>query len=631
MVRKNSTDSRLTLRKQGFLGLAVLIAIGVLLTLLFTDRWLENQMESLGSNIVGARVEFEGVDFSFLHPGIRWDSLQVANPNDTWRNLFSTGVCELRLSLQPLLSGKIIVRQLAVTGFRLNTARGSDGKLPRPAKPKELPAPVRALATRLQAETRQMPIFNLQRLTGKVNADSLWKLVDLHSPAKIDSLKITYQHKYAEWETTLARLPGEPDLRRIREQVETLNLQQIKSLDGLEKALSTIRTVSRQVDSLKQVITSTRSALKAELLALQQTPTSVQEWINQDLTRAARLTQLPEINVRNAARALFGSQILQKIETVTHYLGTARYYAAKLQSTRPQKESPPRFRGQDIHFIQQAKLPDFWIQKVDLSGAADEKLKLAGQITDITSQQKLVGKPTALRIQGSRKDGASLQLDGVLDYRADPARESIEASARKMPLSNVRLSNFPLLPYRFSQGEGRLDVQLNFSGSDFQSQIQFIATAVEFDTSEEIPGLNPRLQSLVRQIARSISTIEFVATLRQTADKFLFRISSNLDNVVAEKAKAVASNEVRKAQLEIENRVLAEVRPRQQALLELIQKQQAEIDSRIKQAESQLQAIRGELQKRQAEIEARIEAEKQKATKKIQEEAKKKLKDIFKK
>ena len=102
------------MRKKGLLFLSVLFLLSFLLFLLLSDRWLEKRMELFGSSIVGAKVEFEGVDFSLLKLRMKWDSLRITNPDNTWRNLFETGYAEFDFDAFPLISKKYIIEKLEV-------------------------------------------------------------------------------------------------------------------------------------------------------------------------------------------------------------------------------------------------------------------------------------------------------------------------------------------------------------------------------------------------------------------------------------------------------------------------------------------------------------------------------------
>ena len=115
------------MRTKGIIFLLVLFGLFLLIFFLLSDRWLERRMEFAGSALIGAKVEFDGVDFSFLNLHLKWDSLRVTNPDNTWKNIFETQKAEFDLDFLPLFSKKYIIENLQLEGLRFNTVRKTDG------------------------------------------------------------------------------------------------------------------------------------------------------------------------------------------------------------------------------------------------------------------------------------------------------------------------------------------------------------------------------------------------------------------------------------------------------------------------------------------------------------------------
>ena len=121
-------------RWKGIIFLAVLAGIFILLTIIFTDAWLEHQLESLGTSAVGAKVEIDGFDFSFSGLHIKWERLQVTNPKKTMKNIVETGHCEFNMEFWPLLSKKVIIENVQVSDLQSDTDRETDGALTKEEK-----------------------------------------------------------------------------------------------------------------------------------------------------------------------------------------------------------------------------------------------------------------------------------------------------------------------------------------------------------------------------------------------------------------------------------------------------------------------------------------------------------------
>lgn len=620
------------MRKKGVLLLLIVLVLFLVLSLLLTNGWLERQMESVGSSLVGAKVEFDGVRFSVFGLKTKWDRLQVTDPKNTWYNLFETGKVEFDLDLEPLLYKKVIIENLELDSLRFHSRRESDGKLPaEPETAKKTPAFIQMLQKNLEKETRQMPVFNLSKYSRKINVDSLWQMVKLSSPRKIDSLKNDYAQKYTTWETRIAGLPGERELQEIQQQIESIKPDQVKTVKDLQVTLSRVKRLYKTTDSLKNTLKQVKTDFQNDMKKLHTNRQVVSVWLQDDYRRVLSLAQLPEISVRNVAKVLFGQRIINFIETISGYIGTARYYAAKFDSGEPKKESPPRFKGQDIHFGSRTRWPDFWAKQIALSGDLPNRLHIAGKIENIVSQQKLINRPTTIAISGKRKDNVRLKLSGILDYREKTKQEDITLHLVNLPLSNVRLTNFALLPYAIRKGAAEVKMKLRFEGNTFLSDLNFTGKNVQFDLSAEPETkLSPRLVSLSQSIARSIDQIQFSAHTEQTDGKFVFSMKSNLDNLVMDKMKDVFAGEVSKAHNELEQRVQNEVIKYRQKLDRLIAQKEQALQKKIARVEEQLDGQRKKVEALRKEIENKINEKKKAAQKKVEEEAKKKLKNIFK-
>ena len=616
------------MRKQGIIFLLVLFAIIIVIFYLFTDRWLEHQMESVGSTIVGAKVEFDGVDFSLFKLRMHWDSLKVTDPKHTWYNLFETGTADFDMEFEPLLSKKFVIENLQLEGLRFNTKRKTDGKLPHKAEQES--KAVAFVQKELEKETDKMPVFNPGQLFRKFNLDSVWKLIDLQSPTKIDSLKQAYLNTYQGWDTRLNTLSQQNDLSQLQTRISAIKVDQISSLDELQNTLQKANGIYKQVDTLTKKIKGLKTDFQNDLKNIQDTKKIVPAWISQDYRRALNMAQIPNITVGNVAKLLFGQPIIDKISRVSGYVGTVRYYSEKLKSDKPEKESPPRLKGQDIRFGSVKNIPKFWIKKVSLSGQVMNEVRISGFVHNIVSRQKIINEPTTVSISGERRDKAALNLSATFDYRGEKPEENIELQMQQIPLSNVKLTSFALLPNRLNKGNGNIKAMMNFQGGNFQSDVQFTAKQLAFDLSENTGNLDKTLVEFSRSLAMSITELNVSALAKQIDGKFSFSLNSNLDNLVANKVKEILSGKVEKARNELEQRVRQEVEKYQAELNNFVEQKNTALTDKIQSIESEIQKQQKTIEAKRKEIEDRIEAEKKKAQKKLEEEAKNKLKNLFK-
>lgn len=607
------------MRKKGIIFLAALIAIIIILSLIFTDWWVENQLEKYGSAIVGAKVEFDDFGFSILGLSAGWNRLQVTDPQNTMTNLFETDTCEFDMALEPLFSKKYIIENFQLQGLRFGTPREIDGRLTRAEKEaqEKMPEFITTLQRNLENEAAQMPVFQIGQLGKKLNVDSIYALVDLKSPQKIDSLQGAFRQRFDQWENRFQQLPDEQELTAIESKLNAIDPGKMTQVDELQNALKNVNELQKQLNDYKQNYQTIKTDFDADLKNIKTSDDVVQEWIRADYRRVLSLAQLPDLSVQNIAKLIFGKRLIDKYQLITRYVGTARYYAERFKP-EPKKESPPRLKGMDIHFGAPEELPKFWIQNIGLSGEILQGLQLSGAAANIVSNQKVIGSPTTFSL-GGQKEQTSVNIEGVFDYLEEAAKENFTLSFDGIPLNNVKLTDFPLLPSQIESGIANLQAKMNFSGNSFVSTVRFAGSQLRFAEPEAGEDADPRVARVRNSLMQAIKEINFTANVEQSKGNFKFNLKSNLDNLIADQLKNLVSEEVEAARRSIEQRIDQEVGQYKEELNTLVAQNGEKLTGRLQSVESEMKHYENQIDQLKADIEKRIK-----------DAAGGKLKDLFK-
>ncbi|MBN1560415.1 TIGR03545 family protein [candidate division KSB1 bacterium] len=615
------------MRWKGIILLAVIIGIVVVLSLLLTDIWLERQFESLGSAIVGAKVEIDDLDFSLFGLHMRWDSLQVTNPKNTMKNIITSGRTDFDLDLLPLLKKKFIVENIQMTNVTSGTDRSTDGKIDKKVKKEEAkPNILTKTIDRLQADIADAPAWQLDDFTKKVNVDSILKFLHITSPAKLDSLQNDLKTTYNQWDSTFAAVGWEQDFRYLESRVTAIKPAELRTLDGLQSAYTTLNQINDKVDSLEAFVTETRQGLASDLGATTAKVGMVDDWIKSDFQNALEQAKLPAINKENIARFIFGDKVISQATQILGMVNTVRSYSEKFKSDKPKKEKPPRFKGQTIYFTRQRSLPTLWIKNIELSGHTTRGLQIGGQLKHIVSNQKLINEPTNLDIHGQRSDGANISFLGEFNYLESPM-ENFALTLGKMPLDNLKLSSSPLLPNAIEKGTGDLEIKLDIGSESLAGGLEFIAGNINFDFGET-PSEKP-LDKTVRKILSSKSTLDLNVSLKSDNDNTVLGLDSNLDDLFANELKKIIGEEIQQARAKIEAEVDKQVTRRKKEFHTFVTAKTAALEAEMTKYENMLNEQKAQVEEKKKELEARIEEEKQKAKDSIQDEAKKRLKGLF--
>ncbi len=616
------------MRWKGIIFLVVLIGIVVALSFLLTDRWLERRLEKTGAAIVGAKVEIDRLDFSLLGLHMRWDSLQVTNPKNTMKNILTTGRTDFDMQFGPLLKKKVIIENIQMINVTSGTDRTTDGKVEKKQKPKDSrPNFITKTVDRLEADMTAAPAWQFDDFSSTVNVDSILQFLNITSPDKIDSLQKNLANIYNQWDSTFSAVTWEEDLTFLKSRAAAINVDELQTLDGLQSAYSTINLVNEKVDSLDNFITSARSEFSNDLNSTKSQISQVDNWIKDDYKNALAQAKLPTINKENIAQFIFGGKVVNQATQILAAINTVRGYAEKFKSDKPKKEKPPRFKGQTIFFIKQQQLPNFWIKNIDLSGHTTRGFEIGGQLQHFVSNQKVIGEPTTFDITGKRGDGANMNFSGEFNYLDETPLEKFTVNMGDVPLNNVKLSNSPMLPQKVSKGAGDIVASLEVGAQRLSGDLSFVAKQIDFDFGEQ-PSEKP-LDKTVRSILESASKIDLDVSLKSDENNTSLGLDSNLDELFAKELQNIVGEEIQEARDKIEARVEEKVTKVKADFDNYVARQTEALEAEMTTYEELLNEQKELVNQKKKALETRIEDEKEKAKKGVEDEAKKRLKDLL--
>ena len=468
------------MRWKGIIFLLVLFALIFIVAWLFTDKLVEKELESVATYVNGAKVEIDDLEISFTDLYIRWNRLQITNPRQTMSNRLETGKCELDFEFWPLLSDKFIVESFAMTGIRTNTAREKDGKINK----KEAAAQSGVLTNTARYLEREVSAQVAPQLTGlkkKANVDSLLSLLDIQSVNKINNLKQHSDSVYTGWEQKLNTLTIEKDAKEAESQIKSIDVNQLKTADQILAASTKVDNVYTLIKTNATELNKIKSDLKGDFSSIQSQIGQIDDWIKDDYTRALSLAKIPRINAETIGKLLFGRRVVDQINGYLDYIALARKYSSGQDKEKPEKQSPPRLKGQNIYFYNKNARPDFWIKKINISGLTENEVSWEGKVSDIVSDQRQIGKTTNISVGGGKAGGMNISLTGLLDYLNDQPAESFKLVYSGFSLANMNLSKSSLLPNKIANGTGAVRTELDINADEINGALSFSGTKMKFD------------------------------------------------------------------------------------------------------------------------------------------------------
>ncbi len=599
------------MRIKGVIFVLILAALFFGASFISLDSYVESHVEYQASVANGALVEVDGLEISLTELKIRWDRLQVTNPENTWQNSFETGEAELDFLFWPTLWESVIIEDVVLKDFKFETERETDGYFEMPvsdesSEPEE-PGFIAEAFGEISSEAKQNAQAEFFDIKDDINTDSLLAAVDLKAPDRIDSLRNGLSQNYEKWDSTFATININNETARIQ---QTLNGIDIKNLKKVEEALTAIKKVellTKQVDSLKNRAQTIQSDFQQDFGSARFSTSQIDEWIRDDFDRAAKMAKLPTIDAQNIAQSLFGEELFSDYAAYLNYVAMAREYGGRLVGG-DDEEKIERYEGKDYKFSDKYDWPRLWIQNIDLSGETKSALQLAGKITDISTNQDKTEKPILFDLSGSDQSSRSMKLAGEFNYLEELPREDISFQYAGFDLSGTQLSPSELLPYPLEQGVGEVNARLSIIDKRIESEIQYLNKGLVFDFGEGRP--ENRVKQLIQDAVAGTEQIDITALVDNLDGPLDVKIRSNIDNLFVDALKGSISKQVEDARNKIESEVQSRIGNKKEELLTFKDEKEAELRSKYDQLETkvneQLQIVekkKQELEKRKKEIE----------------------------
>ncbi len=601
------------MRVKGIIFIAVLIALFFLGSWLRIDSYIESEIEEQASISNGAIVEFDGFEISLSDLKIRWDRLQVTNPENTWENSFETGEAELDFLFWPALWERVIIEDIIFKEFKLDSERETDGYFEIPVNEEgeqTEPGFMAELISEISSEASENASMEFTNIKTNINVDSLMATVNLKAPDRIDSVRNELDQNFKKWETTFEETDINTEVANIERTVNAIKVNDIKEVDKVLAAIKNVEKLTKQVDSLKSKAQTIRTDFQEDFDDTRFGIGQIDNWIQDDYDRALKLAKLPKIDAQNIAQSLFGEEMFSNYAGYLKYIEIAREYSSKLKGEEDE-EQVARYEGKDYKFSDKYDWPSFWIQNIDLSGETKTAIQLAGKITNISSDQSKTNEPIVFNIDGSDSNNRTMKLNGELNYLEQEAKETVQFNYSGFNLAGSKISPSDLLPYPLIKGTGEIDAQVNILDKRIDSEIEYLNKGLKFDFGDNPSG--GRVQQLIRDAVSSTDQINVTALVDNVDGPLKVKIQSNIDNLFVDALKSTISKEVEQAQAKIEARVKEEIGDRKEELLAFKDEKEAELrkeydrlEARVSEELNKVNELKEELDKRKKEIEDEI-------------------------
>ena len=626
-------NTKPTVKKTGWIRWSAIIPFSVfaaafyLYFVMFFDLHMKRAIEWVGFKAVGAEVNVSDFKSSFIKGNVQISKIELTDADRPEFNAVELGSVRFDLNWDALLRLKFVVEELAVEGIQFSSKRSRPGKVAPPAPPSNEPSFAEKLAgkaaDKLEKENQNNILGDTAQFlkTGKFDDQIQDLRSQLNSKKLFDELNVKWKSKQSEWGDNLKKLPNTAELNALKDRFSKIKYSDFKTPDELAASVKETDSLLKDIDSRNKQLTELRSQLDTDLKSIDADYKAIDAQVKKDIDTIKSRFKIPKIDAASFAKELFMSYLTPYMAKLDKYKAMAQKYlppkyAKMVAGEKSKKEVDesiqpiPRAEGVTYEFPIKGGYPLLWIQKVKISSVSNAQVDygdIKGLISDITTNQSQIGRPTKLKIDGEfRKLKINdISMDGVFDNTGADSVVKYKFAIGSYPVENLKL----------------LDVK--------EGRIAVPTTTAAFESTGSIEGLKSFDLKLVNTFQDAHFDVSAADTTLQEVLKSTFAAINKFDVQVA------AKGELKDLDLDIRsslggdleasfNKLLQDkIRDANEKVQQAVNK---EIEGLKAQLNTQVESIKGQAQNEIKKVQEQIEEQKKQAELKIAQ-AKKEFED----
>lgn len=627
---------------------------------LFFDSHLRSAMEFVGYHVVGAEVNVASVQTSFFQGTFKVSGIQITNPDIPTKNMLEIGEIRFGVLWDGLLRARIIIEEMATESIKIDTQRQKPGKV-KPPEPKKEKSDEPSAFEKKANELKDKALDKVQDeysnnvlgdvaalLAGSSAQDQASKIEgSLPSKAKLKEFEISYKEKQKGWEKRLKSLPQSKEIQALSDRLAKVKTKDFKSPQELESSLKEVDAILKDGDAKFKMIQATGNDLQSEMKTLDQELKSIDAMIKKDMKDLEARFRLPKLDAASMSRAIFQQYLNPYIAKFNRFQSMAEKYVPPniMKKVKGGKEEPdetitphPRAKGMSYEFSRPNSYPMFWIKRISISsqaGADPDSGDIAGRVTDITSNQKLIGRPTVFDAKGSFPGLGVLDFASQLtvDVMRDESRVAYNFRIGSYPIDGKNLVDSADAKIAFKKASGSMSSEGQLIGlKDFSFNLNNKFTNMQYDISSP----NQTVDGILREVFSGIPAVTLEASGRGALPNLSLNVVSNLGAELQQGFEKQLQKKIDEARSRLQAEIDEQVGKEKAKLQADFDKAKGQIESEVKKLTDQWNSekSKGEAKANQAKKEAedsakrKLEAEARKA---LGDDAQKKLDELKKK
>ncbi len=597
------------IRFEAIVPLAIVIGVLALYFTLFFDAHLRRALEYGATSANRAEVDIGKLDTSLWHASVMIGNIEMTDPAQPGRNRVQIGSIDFRMLWDALLRGKVVINEASINDVQIDTPRKSAGRV----------LPVKAggdgsgygnkILAQMKEEFSGNVLGDLAAIAAGANPREQLASMgdDLKSSAQITALEKSLDEKKQQWQSRIAALPKAGDFTALQRRLSGVKLDNLQDVAQIQSSLQELAAIRTDFDAKSKPVRDATSTLGSDLAAGKESLSGLDKIVSEDVRSLQARMHLPSLDTRTLSRALFGMDVLGKVQQAHGYMEQARSYMPVKGEKKTAAPVRARSSGHDYAFGRTNSYPRFWLRKALISSRLQGGASaLSGQILDVSTDQSLVGRPMVATIKGDfpQQGISGVRAELVINHLTSVPIERLSMEVAQYGVAGRSLVSSPSVELGFAQAEGsaKFSAQLRGDNVDVLMANQFSKVAFETKAQSDV------VREMMNASLSGLNSVNLDAHVSGTWSNLDWKLSTNIADALERGMRRYLQGKMDEARARIAamvNGKIAEQRKRMYA-------RQAEIESSLKSAlaerQAQVDKLRAELDAARDKLEERKKA-----------------------
>ena len=593
------------IRFEAIIPLAIVIGVIVFYFAFFFDMHLRRGLEYGATLANGAEVNIGQLNTSVLNASVVISDVEMTNPSLPSSNRIQIGTINFHLLWDALLRGKVVINEASITDVQINTPR----KLPGRVLPVQQDGLGESYSDKVLGEIKeefsQNVVGDLAAIAAGANpVGQLNEMgADLKSNTVLAGIHKSLDEKNQQWQSRMAAMPKGEDFADMQRRLSNVKLENLQDITQIQASLKELESLRDDFDVKSKSVQTSGAALTADLGTFRATFSELDKVIKEDVRDLQAHMRLPPLDAAALSRALFGMDVLGKVQQARNYMEQARSYMPVKRDQKSTSDVRERKAGHNYAFARLNGYPRFWLKKALISARSTGGSTLSGEILDVTSSPYMIGRPMMATIKGDlpQQGITGIKAELMIDHTTSMPVERLLMEVGKYSVTDRSLVDSQNVEIKISKAESAVKfmAELREENVDMHLTNQFTQVAIEVKSQSDIA------QKMISASVAGLNTVNLNAHVTGVWSELDWQLSSNLGEALERGMRRYLQGEIDAARARIESQVNDRITEQRQNLYVRQGEMESSLKSALTERQVQIDKLRSALDGARSKLEGR--------------------------